>query len=189
MCCCLCWRGLHTKCCAVACADVACTSTVSKPLYPVWLTKILQRQIFSTVRLDWGSVTEQRNKPCSLRHTATISLTRLDSVSMSKAVCRHILVIQLNRSAVVVMGNFICNVSVVSDYHFFHGATAPRGSGLPHYRGYKIILRHTTFDRTSLEGRSARRRHPYQTKHNIHKRQTSMHPAGFETAVQASKWP
>jgi len=95
---------------------VACTPTVSSPLNPVWLTVILQRQIFSTARLDWSSVTEQRKQtvqPVSHRHNSTW----LASVSRSKAVCRH-LVIQLNRYAVVVTDNFICNVSVFSWYHF-----------------------------------------------------------------------
>ena len=33
-----------------------------------------------------------------------------------------------------------------------HGATAPSGSGPPHYRGLAITLRHTTLDRTPLDG-------------------------------------
>ena len=96
---------------------MACTPTVSSPLITVWLTVILHRQIFSTARLDWSNVTEQRKEavqPLSHRHNSTW----LDSVSMSKAVCRHV-VIQLNRYAAVVTGNFICSVSVFSWYHFF----------------------------------------------------------------------
>jgi hypothetical protein len=33
---------------------------------------------------------------------------------------------------------------------FAHGATAPSGSG-PHYRGFTIILRHTTLNRIPLD--------------------------------------
>ena len=32
-----------------------------------------------------------------------------------------------------------------------HGATAPSGTGLPHYRGFTITLRHTTLGRTPLD--------------------------------------
>jgi len=31
-----------------------------------------------------------------------------------------------------------------------HGATAPSGPGPPHYRGFKITLRHNTLGRTPL---------------------------------------
>jgi len=46
-----------------------------------------------------------------------------------------------------------------------------------------------TLSRTPLEEESTRCRDLYLTTHNIHKRQTSMHPAGFEPAIQASKRP
>jgi hypothetical protein len=49
---------------------------------------------------------------------------------------------------------------------FFHGATAPSGPGLPHYRGFTITLRHTTIGRTPLDEGSARRRDLYLTTHN-----------------------
>ena len=98
---------------------MACIPTVSSPLTPVRLTKILQRQIFSTVRLDGSSVTEQRRQAVQPVTPPQCVLTRLDVVSVSQAVCRHLLVIQLKRDAVVVTGNFICSGSVVSWYHFF----------------------------------------------------------------------
>ena len=34
--------------------------------------------------------------------------------------------------------------------YIFRGATAPSGPGYPHYRGFTITLRHTTFGRTPL---------------------------------------
>jgi hypothetical protein len=71
---------------------------------------------------------------------------------------------------------------------FFHGAAAPSGSG-PHYRGFTIILRHTTLGRTPLDEWSARRRDLYLTIHNTHNRQTSMPPVGFEPIIPASEWP
>ena len=40
-----------------------------------------------------------------------------------------------------------------------------------------------------LEERSARCRDLYLATHSIHERQTSMPPAGFEPAFQASEWP
>jgi hypothetical protein len=72
---------------------------------------------------------------------------------------------------------------------FFHSATAHRGPGSPHYRGFTIILRHTTLGRTPLDEWSARRRDLYLTTHNIHKRQTSMLLAGFEPAIPPSERP
>ena len=53
----------------------------------------------------------------------------------------------------------------------------------PHYRGFTIILRHTTLGRTSLDERSARHRDLYLTTHNTHNRQTSMPSARFEPAI------
>jgi len=70
---------------------------------------------------------------------------------------------------------------------FFHGATTCSKPGPPHCRGFTITLRHTTFGRTTLDGWSARRRDPYLTKHNTHKWQTPMTPAGFELAIPASE--
>jgi hypothetical protein len=40
---------------------------------------------------------------------------------------------------------------------------------------------------TTLDEWSARRKHPYLTTHNTHKRQTSMPPAGFKLTIPASK--
>ena len=50
-------------------------------------------------------------------------------------------------------------------------------------------FRHTTLGRTPLDEGSARRRDLYLTTHNIHKRQTSMPPAGFEPVIPASERP
>jgi hypothetical protein len=46
-----------------------------------------------------------------------------------------------------------------------------------------------TLGSTPLDGRSAHRRELYLTKHNTHKRQTSMSPDRFEPAVPASERP
>ena len=56
-------------------------------------------------------------------------------------------------------------------------------------RGFTITLRHTTLCRTPLDEGSERRRDLYLTKHNTHKRQISMSPAGFEAAIPASERP
>jgi len=47
----------------------------------------------------------------------------------------------------------------------------------------------TTLGRTPLDEWSARRRDPYLITHNTHKRQISMHPAGFEPAIPTSERP
>jgi len=65
----------------------------------------------------------------------------------------------------------------------------PDRPGLPHYLGYTIILRHTTFSRTALDGWSVRRSDPYLTTQNTHNRQTSMTPTEFEPAIPASERP
>jgi len=70
----------------------------------------------------------------------------------------------------------------------FHDVKAPSGSGPHYYQGVTITLRHTTLGRTPLDECSARRRELYLTTHNIHKRQTSIPPAGFETAFPGSEW-
>jgi hypothetical protein len=50
---------------------------------------------------------------------------------------------------------------------------------------YSHAVRHTEAGRTSLNEESAVRRTLYLTTHNIHKRQTSMPPAGFEPVIPA----
>jgi hypothetical protein len=72
---------------------------------------------------------------------------------------------------------------------FFHGTTAPSGTGPPHYRGFTITLRHTTFCRTPLDEWSAWRIDLYLTTHNSHTRQTFIFPVGFEPTIPASEWP
>jgi hypothetical protein len=65
-------------------------------------------------------------------------------------------------------------------YPFFvHGATVPSGPGPPHYRGFTIALRHTTFSTTPLDESSARRKDLCLTTHSNRKRQASMPPARF----------
>jgi len=49
--------------------------------------------------------------------------------------------------------------------------------------------RRTTFRRTPLDERSARRRDLYLTTHNTHNTQTSMPPVGFESTISAGERP
>jgi hypothetical protein len=82
----------------------------------------------------------------------------------------------------------------VSWYSFFFPmARQPLGGlGLPIFRGFVITLyffRHTTLGRTPLDEWPARRKDLYLTKHNTHKRQTSMPPAGFEPTIPAIERP
>jgi hypothetical protein len=72
---------------------------------------------------------------------------------------------------------------------FYNGAAAPSVPGPAHCRDFTIALRHTTLGRTPLDEGSARRRDLYLTTHNVHKRQTSMPPVGFEPAIPANEWP
>jgi len=76
---------------------------------------------------------------------------------------------------------------------YFHPSSQWRnsssGPGPPHYRGFTITLRQTTFGMIPLYEWSARRRDLYLTTHNTPKRQTSMHPAEFEPTNSASQRP
>jgi hypothetical protein len=64
------------------------------------------------------------------------------------------------------------------------------GLGRLIFRDFTIThFRHTTLSRTPLDEGSALRRDLYLTTHNIHKRQTSMPPAGFEPAIPVSERP
>jgi hypothetical protein len=56
----------------------------------------------------------------------------------------------------------------------------------PHYRGFMIILRHTTLGGTPLDEWLTQRRDLYLTTHNT-QQETSMPPAGFELAIPASE--
>ena len=49
--------------------------------------------------------------------------------------------------------------------------------------------RRTTVSRIPLDEGSARRRDLYMTKYNIHNRQTSMRPVGFEPTISAGERP
>ena len=62
-------------------------------------------------------------------------------------------------------------------------AAAKRMSWSPKSRGFYI----THNGKRPLDERSARRRGLYLTTHNIHKKQTSMPPAGFEPAMPAGE--
>ena len=68
---------------------------------------------------------------------------------------------------------------------FFNGSTAPVDLGLLDVKASRSHSgRHSTLGRTPLDEWSARRRDLYLTTHNIHNRQTSMPPAGFEPTTQ-----
>jgi len=57
---------------------------------------------------------------------------------------------------------------------FFPFLNSPSGPRPPHWRGFEIILRHTTLGRTPLAESSARRREIYLPIHTTHK---NRHPA------------
>jgi hypothetical protein len=101
---------------------------------------------------------------------STVRLQRLYRVSTSRGVVE----LQQERS------NF-----------FFAMALQPLGGlGRRIFRGFTITLfRHTTLGRAPLDEGPARRRDLYLTKHNTHKRQTSMPPVGFERTILVSERP
>jgi len=54
-------------------------------------------------------------------------------------------------------------------------------------RSHSVI--HTTLGRTPLDERSARCRNIYLTTHNMHNRETSKPPEGFEPTIPVSERP
>jgi len=70
---------------------------------------------------------------------------------------------------------------------FSHGPTAADGPGPPHYRGFTTTFSHATLRRAPLDRWSAGRRDLYLTRHNTHKRQTSMPSAGFKPAIPSKR--
>jgi hypothetical protein len=58
-----------------------------------------------------------------------------------------------------------------------------------HYRGFTIILRHTTIGNTPLDKWSPQRWNLHPIRHNTHLRQASMLVAGFEPTIPASERP
>jgi len=76
---------------------------------------------------------------------------------------------------------------IPSDFFLWRFDPIP-GHGLP-LRDFAFTFRHTTLGRTPLNKLAARRRGPYLKTHGIHKRQTNMPLAGFETATPASEQP
>ena len=70
------------------------------------------------------------------------------------------------------------------------GATAPqwaRASSFTRFLAH--TQRRTTVGRTPLDELSVRHRDLYLTTHNIHNRQTSMPPVGFEHTISAGERP
>ena len=66
---------------------------------------------------------------------------------------------------------------------------SPSGSMLPRCRGFEITLRHATVSRTPPDEWSACRKDFYLKTLNTHKTQTSVPPAGFESAVPIRERP
>jgi len=73
--------------------------------------------------------------------------------------------------------------------NFFLGSTSSSGPWSLLCWGNAISLRYSTLSRTPLDEWSAHRRDLYLSTHNIHNRQKSMPPVGFELAIPASEWP
>jgi hypothetical protein len=74
----------------------------------------------------------------------------------------------------------------LSKLHFIYGSTATSG---PEHCHFSHSFRHITLGTSPLDERSARRRIICMTTHNTNKRQISVSPAGFETAIPASERP
>jgi len=75
---------------------------------------------------------------------------------------------------------------------FWRDSPPPPQSGPwpPYSRGFvDHTQRRTTVGRTPLDEWSARRRDLYQTTHNIHNRETSIHAVGFEPTISAGERP
>ena len=70
---------------------------------------------------------------------------------------------------------YACDSFLIAEWHTFPPwRNSPCGPEPPHYQGFTVTPRHTTFGRTHLDEWSARRRALYLTTHNTHKRRTPM---------------
>jgi hypothetical protein len=85
--------------------------------------------------------------------------------------------------------NFFATGIIVTTVLIFFWLDRPSRPRPPHCWGFEITLRHTTLCRTTMDGRSICRRDLYLKTHNTHKGQTSMPPAGIESAIATSEWP
>jgi hypothetical protein len=65
----------------------------------------------------------------------------------------------------------------------------PRGSSPPLYWSFTIVLKRSSFSRTTLDEWSSWHRDLYLKTHSTHKRQTCMLPVGFKPVVRASERP
>jgi len=74
-------------------------------------------------------------------------------------------------------------------FFFLPWRNSPSGPRPLYCRGFTITLRHTRVGRTPLDEWPALRRDLYLTTNNIHKRQTSMPPVGFEPTIPKSERP
>jgi len=72
---------------------------------------------------------------------------------------------------------------------FVFGATAPQWATASSFTRFLDHTWRITVGRTPLDEWSARRKNLYLTKHNIHNRQTSMAPVGFEPTISAGERP
>ena len=81
----------------------------------------------------------------------------------------------------------VCVCVCLCAHFFFPWPDSSSGPRPPHPRGFEVTLKHTTLGRTPLNERSARRRNLYLTTSNTHKRQASMPPILFETAITAKR--
>jgi hypothetical protein len=90
------------------------------------------------------------------------------------------------------VSSLVCTCWIVeqlepSVFLIFHGATAPNGSGPPHYRFFTPTLNRITLGNSPPDEWSARRRDIYLTTHNTYERQISMLAAAIEPTSPTSK--
>jgi hypothetical protein len=125
-----------------------------------------------------------------------LTMANLDSWSMLQYIIKNYCTISIQGAAEISptlyiycptkCGSYFCRTLYIA--FFFTMTQQPlMRPGPPHYRGFMIILRHTTLGRTPLNEWSARRRDLYLTTHNTHNIQTPMLPAEFETTMPADE--
>jgi len=86
--------------------------------------------------------------------------------------------------------NLHVTTTCLTHYNVYFLARQPpvgRAPSLKRFLGH--TQRRTTVGRTSMDELSARRRGLYLKSHNIHSRQTSMPPVGFELTISAGERP
>jgi len=162
-------------------------STYGYCTVPLTLIQATNTQTAGDLTLACPLVNDERLHSFRTLHIlgATDSVAKIDSLlSFPINFARHLLLLRLR----IIKHQFPptrrpkCKASL-----FCLRLDSPSGPRPLHSWYFEITLRHTTIGRTPSEDGSDRRRDLHLTTHNIHRRQTSTPPAGFQSVIPSRR--